>query len=119
MPAVFAQIGMEYAQRCGRADRELFARIAEKNHAHSTLNPLAAYQKRFTLEEIMGDVMIGYPNTQPTCSANCDGAAAGVVVSGEYLKTLSAQQPRRAVQVSPSVLPCGPYQEACQILPDV
>ena len=44
---------------------ELFAKISEKNHAHSTLNPLAAYQKRFTLDEIMNDVMIAYPNTRP------------------------------------------------------
>ena len=29
----------------------------------------------------MGDVMIAYPNTRPMCSANCDGAAAAVVVS--------------------------------------
>ena len=58
-------------------------KISEKNHAHSTLNPLAAYQKRFTLEQIMNDVMIAYPNTRPMCSANCDGAAAAVVCSGE------------------------------------
>ena len=44
-------------------DFELFARISEKNHAHSTLNPLAAYSKRFSLDEIMNDVMIAYPNT--------------------------------------------------------
>ena len=42
-----------------------------------------------TLEQIMGDVMIAYPNTRPMCSANCDGAAAAVVVSGERLKTRS------------------------------
>ncbi len=30
----------------------------------------------------MGDIMISYPNTRPMCSANCDGAAAAVVVSG-------------------------------------
>jgi hypothetical protein len=29
----------------------------------------------------MGDMMIAYPNTRPMCSANCDGAAAAVVVS--------------------------------------
>lgn len=119
MPGVFAQIGMEYGHRYGGTSFELFAKIAEKNHAHSTLNPLAAYQKRFTLEEIMGDVMIAYPNTRPMCSANCDGAAAAVVVSGEYLKTLSGEQQRRAVKVSASVLTSDPYQEACQILPDV
>ena len=78
MPGVFAQIGMEYGHKYGGTSFELFARISEKNHAHSTLNPLAAYQKRFTLEEIMNDVMIAYPNTRPMCSANCDGAAAAV-----------------------------------------
>src|ERR1700722_16578248 len=67
MPGVFAQIGMEYGHRYGGVDFELFARISEKNHAHSTLNPLASYQKRFTLEEIMNDVMIAYPNTRPMC----------------------------------------------------
>jgi acetyl-CoA acetyltransferase len=119
MPGVFAQVGMEYGHKYGGTSFELFARISEKNHAHSTLNPLAAYSKRFTLEEIMGDMMIAYPNTRPMCSANCDGAAAAVVVSGEKLKTLSLEQQRRAVKVSASVLTSDPYQEACQILPDV
>ena len=53
MPGVFAQIGMEYGHRYGGTSFELFAKISEKNHAHSTLNPLAAYQKKFTLEQIM------------------------------------------------------------------
>ena len=119
MPGVFAQVGMEYGHKYGGADFELFAKISEKNHAHSTLNPLAAYSKRFTLEEIMGDMMIAYPNTRPMCSANCDGAAAAVVVSGEKLKTLSLEQQRRAVKVSASVLTSDPWQEACQVLPDV
>ena len=119
MPGVFAQVGMEYDHKYGGADFELFARISEKNHAHSTLNPLAAYTKRFTVEEIMGDMMIAYPNTRPMCSANCDGAAAAVVVSGEKLRTLSLEQQRRAVKVSASVLTTDPYEEACQVLPDV
>ena len=38
----------------------------------------------------MNDVMIAYPNTRPMCSANCDGAAAAVVVNGEKLKSLSS-----------------------------
>ncbi|HYF46540.1 MAG TPA: beta-ketoacyl synthase N-terminal-like domain-containing protein, partial [Acidimicrobiales bacterium] len=48
MPGVFAQIGMEYGHKYGGTSFELFAKISEKNHAHPTLNPLAAYQKRFT-----------------------------------------------------------------------
>ncbi len=119
MPGVFAQVGMEYGHKYGGADFELFAKISEKNHSHSTLNPLAAYNKAMSVEQIMNDVMIAYPNTRPMCSANCDGAAAAVVTNGEKLKTLSTEQQRRAVKVSASVLTTDPWQEACQILPDV
>ena len=119
MPGVFAQIGMEYGHRYGGTSFELFARISEKNHAHSTLNPLAAYTKKMSVEQIMGDLMIAYPNTRPMCSANCDGAAAAVVVGDAKLRTLDPDQRRRAVKVSASVLTTDPWQEACQVLPDV
>ena len=119
MPGVFAQIGMEYGHRYGGTSFELFARISEKNHLHSTLNPLAAYTKAMSLEQIMGDLMIAYPNTRPMCSANCDGSAAAVVVSGAALRGLSLEQRRRAVKVSASVLTTDPWEDACQVLPDV
>ena len=119
MPGVFAQIGMEYGHKYGGTSFELFAKISEKNHAHSALNPLAAYTKKMTLDEIMNDVMIAYPNTRPMCSANCDGSAAAVVVSGAKLKTLGPDQQRRAVKVSASILTTDPWEEACQVLPNV
>lgn len=119
MPGVFAQIGLDYAHRYGGADFKLFAQISEKNHFHSTLNPLAAHQKAMSAEQIMNDVMIAYPNTRPMCSANVDGAAAAVLVSGEKLKTLLPEQRRRAVKITASVLTTDPWQEACQVLPDV
>src|SRR4030095_12061795 len=119
MPGTFAQVGMEYGHKYGGATFELFARISEKNHSHSTLNPLAAYSKRFTLDEIMNDMMIAYPNTRPMCSANCDGAAAAVVVSGAKLKTLSKEQQKRAGKVSASMRTSDRWQESCQVLPDV
>jgi acetyl-CoA acetyltransferase len=121
MPGVFAQVGMEYLHehQYGGTAFELFAKISEKNHSHSTLNPLAAYTKAMSLDQIMNDVMIAYPNTRPMCSANCDGAAAAVVVSGEKLRTLSLEQQRRAIKVSASVLTTDPWEEACQVLPNV
>jgi acetyl-CoA acetyltransferase len=119
MPGVFAQVGLEYEHLYGGTSQKLFAQISEKNHAHSTLNPLAAYQKRFTLEEIMNDIMISYPNTRPMCSANTDGAAAAVLVSGAKLATLDPDQQRRAVKISASVLTTDPYEPGCQVLPNV
>ncbi|MCB0989586.1 MAG: thiolase family protein [Acidimicrobiales bacterium] len=119
MPGTFAQVGMEYGHKYGDVGFETFARISQKNHKHSTLNPLAAYTKEMSLEQIMGDIMIAYPNTRPMCSANCDGGAAAVVVSDSKLKTLSLEQQRRAVKISASVLTSDPYTERCQVLPDV
>lgn len=119
MPGVFAQVGMEYGHKYGGTSFELFARISEKNHKHSTLNPLAAIQKDMSLEQIMNEPMIAYPNTRAMCSANSDGAAAAVVVSGERLRKMSREQQRRAVKISASVLTTDPWEEGCQILPNV
>src|SRR6201999_3105661 len=68
---------------------------------------------------IMGDAPLAAPTTRPMCSANCDGAAAAVVCNGETLKSLSLEQQRRAVKVSASVLTTDPYEEGCQVLPNV
>lgn len=119
MAGLFAQIGMAYNNSDPRADFELFARIAEKSHSHSTLNPNAAYQNKMSLEQIMNDPMIAYPHTRSMCSANCDGAAAAVLVSESKLRTLSLEQQRRAVKISASVLASDPWTESAQEFPDV
>ncbi|GIU88514.1 MAG: thiolase [Acidimicrobiia bacterium] len=119
MPGVFAQAGMEYAYEHDGVGFEQFAKVAEKNHAHSTLNPLAHYQKQFSLEEIMNAEMMAYPNTLLMCCPNTDGAAAVVLVGEEKLRTLSADQQRRAVKISASVLTTDPWTERAQVQPDV
>lgn len=119
MPGVFAQAGMEYAGAFDGVGFEQFARVAYKNHLHSTLNPLAQYRKEFTMEEIMTSPTMSYPNTLLMCCPTGDGAAAAVLVSGERLKTMSAQARRRAVKITASVLTSDPYTEASQVQPDV
>jgi acetyl-CoA acetyltransferase len=121
MPALFAQLGMKYLHDQGYADSplELFARISAKNHAHSTLNPLATYSRRMSVEQIMNDPMVAYPHTRSMCSANCDGAAAAVLVSGERLASLSADQRHRAVKISASVITTDPWTDGNQVLPDI
>ena len=119
MPGVFAQAGMQYAFENDGVDFEQFAKVAHKNHAHSALNPLAQYQKEFSLEEIMGSPMTSYPNTLLMCCPTGDGSAAAVVVSDEKLKSLSKDQQKRAVKISASVLTSDPYVESGQIQADV
>jgi acetyl-CoA acetyltransferase len=119
MPAVFGAAGMEYAYENDGVGFEQFARVAQKNHEHSALNPLAQYRKVFTLEEIMEARVISYPNTLPMCCPTGDGASAIVLVSDAKLKTLSLEQQRRAVKISASVLTSDPWSEGGQAQPDV
>jgi acetyl-CoA acetyltransferase len=119
MPGVFAQAGMRYAAIHDGVGFEQFARVAQKNHEHSTLNPLAQYQKAFTLEQIMQAEMIGYPNTLLMCCPTGDGAAGAVLVSGERLASLPTETRRRAVKISASVLTSDPWVPDGQVQPDV
>ncbi|MGQ4599651.1 thiolase C-terminal domain-containing protein [Nocardia sp. R6R-6] len=118
MPGVFAQAGTEYALAHG-VTAEQFAKVAVKNHLHSTLNPLAQYRKEFSLEEVLGAEVISYPNTLPMCCPTGDGAAAVVLVSDAKLKTLDPDVRRRAVKVSASVMTSDPWIESGQVQPDV
>jgi len=119
MPGVFAQAGMEYAYENDGVGFEQFAKVAQKNHANSVLNPLAQYRKEFSLEEVMAGDVIAYPNTLLMCCPTGDGAAAVVLVSDERLKSMPTEVQRRAVKISASVLTSDPYTEGCQIQPDV
>jgi len=119
MPGVFAQAGMEYANEYDGVGFEQFAKVAYKNHLHSTLNPLAQYRKEFSMEEIMGAPTMSYPNTLLMCCPTGDGAAAAVLVSGERLKSMPKKVQKRAVKISASVLTSDPYTESAQVQPDV
>jgi acetyl-CoA acetyltransferase len=119
MFGVFAQTGTDYARQHDGVGFEQFAKVAEKNHAHSTLNPLAQYQRPYSLEEIMGAEMLAYPNTLPMCCPTGDGAAAIVLVSAAKLRTLDPDIRRRAVKVSAAVMTTDPYTPSGHAHPDV
>lgn len=118
MPGVFAQAGTEYALQHA-VTREQFAKVAQKNHAHSVRNPLAQYRKEFTLDEILQAEVISYPNTLPMCCPTGDGAAAVVLASDAKLRTLDPDVRRRAVKISASVLTSDPWSASGQVLADV
>ena len=118
MPGVFAQAGTEYALAHGVTATH-FAKVAQKNHAHSVLNPLAHYRKEFSLDDILNADVIAFPNTLPMCCPNTDGAASVVVVSDAKLKTMDPDIRRRAVKISASVLTSDPWVEGGQVQPDV
>ena len=106
MPAVFAEAGMVHANMYGTT-LEQFAQVAVKNHFHATMNPKAAYRKETPLEEVLASEMIAWPLTKLMCSANVDGAAAVIVVSGKKARELGMG---RMVRIRGSVLTSDPYE---------
>jgi acetyl-CoA acyltransferase len=119
MAGVFAEAGMAYAAEHDGVGFDQFVKIAEKNHLHSSINPLAQYQKVFSVEEIKASPMQAYPNTLLMCCPTGDGAAAIVLVSEKKLKTLDPDVRKRAVKISASVMTSDPWVEDGQVQPDV
>jgi acetyl-CoA acetyltransferase len=115
MPAVFAEAGMEHARNHGTTF-EQFAKVAVKNHHHSTRNPKSMYQLETPLEQVMNAEMIAYPNTKLMCSVNVDGSAAAVLVSERKARQLGMQ---RAVRVAASVLTSDRFTDRDLVMPDV
>lgn len=114
MPAVFGMAGMEHAREYG-TQNEHFALASVKNHWHSTMNPLAQYQKESPLDEVMNARMIAYPNTLLMCCPTGDGAAAAVVCSMEKARQFTTQP----IKLAASVLTSDPFVDRGLTLPDI
>jgi acetyl-CoA acetyltransferase len=114
-PAMFAQIGVEHARKWGTTFQQ-FAKVAVKNHHHSTFNPKATLQKETPLEEVMGSEMIAWPLTKLMCSINTDGAAAAVIASEAAGKRLGLMG--RALRIRASQLTSGAFDPRADALTD-
>jgi len=64
--------------------KEQIAWVCSKNHTNASLNPLAQYQKPYTVEEVLADKPIVEPFTRCMCAPNGDGGAAAVLCSSKF-----------------------------------
>ncbi|MBB5918215.1 acetyl-CoA acetyltransferase [Nocardia transvalensis] len=81
----FGNAAVEHMKRYGTTPEQL-ARVAVKNHEHSTRNPLAQFQNAYTLEDVLGDRPVHGPLTRSQCSPMSDGAGAAVLASEEFVR---------------------------------
>lgn len=114
-PAMFSQIGNAHSRRYGTTF-EQFAKVAVKNHHHSTFNPKATVRRETPLEEVMAAEMIAAPNTKLMCSINTDGAAAAVIASEAAVRRLGLMD--RAIRVRASELTSNPFMPREDALTD-
>lgn len=100
---IYASWGRFHMKTYGTTQEQI-ARFSVKNHKNSVYNPLAQYQKEFSLDEVMNARPITYPLTLPMCSPISDGAAAAIVCSEDMMKKLNS---KRAIKVLSSVIQTG------------
>lgn len=82
---LFGAAGQEYADANG-LQADTFARIAVKARAHASNNPYAVFRDQVTVEAVLGSPQISGPLTRLQCCPPTCGAAAAVLVSGEYAR---------------------------------
>ncbi|GAA1386396.1 thiolase family protein [Pseudonocardia kongjuensis] len=108
---VYAALMKHHMATYGVTERQLAA-VASKDHWHSTMNPLAQYQRAFTVEEVLAAPMISWPITLPMCSPHTDGAAAAIVCTRAGLARLGRS---RAVRVAASVVGTGVPRDSADL----
>ncbi len=83
---------------------------ASKNHAMGALNPLAQYRFEVSPAQVLADRMVSWPITRSMCAPIGDGAAAALVCSAAFLKTLPPAVQERALRIPAAVLTGGKYR---------
>jgi acetyl-CoA acetyltransferase len=99
----YAYMARSHMEKYGTTQRQL-AVISSKNHFHASMNPLAQYQTKFTVEEVLEAPEVAWPLTRPMCSPIGDGAAALIISSDGFARKWSA---RHAVEISACMLASG------------
>jgi len=64
-------------------ERQDLALVSVKNHENATLNPIAHYRRKVTVEEVLASPMVAEPLTVMDSCPTTDGAAACVLVRAE------------------------------------
>ncbi|NWZ92541.1 NLTP protein, partial [Nesospiza acunhae] len=100
-PQMFASAGKEHMEKYG-TNPEYFAKIAWKNHSHSTNNPYSQFQKEYTLDEVLHSRKIFDYLTVLQCCPTSNGAAAAVLANEEFVKRHKLQA--KAVEILAQVM---------------
>lgn len=82
---MFGGAGLEHHEKYGSTGEHL-AKIAHKNHKHSTNNPYSQFQEEYSLEKIKSDKPVFADLTRSMCCPTSDGAACVIVASEDFVK---------------------------------
>ncbi|MEM2087640.1 MAG: thiolase domain-containing protein [Thermoproteota archaeon] len=77
-PGVYALIATRYMHEYGLKP-ETLAKVAVKNHHHGSMNPLAHFRNRITVEDVLSSPVVAYPLRRNDCCPVSDGAACVIL----------------------------------------
>lgn len=87
-PGLYAMMARAHMHKYGTT-REQLAQVAVKNHYHGSMNPLAQFPQRITVDNVVKSVMVADPLRILDCSPITDGAAAVILCSLDLAKNIS------------------------------
>ncbi|MEM2415284.1 MAG: thiolase domain-containing protein [Thermoproteota archaeon] len=77
-PGVYALMATRYMHQYGLKP-ETLAKVAVKNHYHGSMNPLAHFRNRITVEDVLSSPIVAYPLRRNDCCPVSDGAACVIL----------------------------------------
>lgn len=93
---LFGNAGVEHMKKYG-SKPEHFAKIAYKNHKHSTNNPYSQFQDEYSLDQVKKSPQVHEVLTKLQCCPTSDGAAACVLASEDFVRRYGLE--RQAVEI--------------------
>ncbi len=84
-PGLYAMLAKKHMHEFGTT-REQLALVAVKNHEHGSLNPIAQFRNRITVEDVLNSSPVAEPLNLLDCSPISDGAAAILLCREDFLK---------------------------------
>jgi len=87
-PGLYAMIARAHMHQYGTTAEQMAA-VAVKNHLHASMNPLAQYPQKITVEQVLNSVMVADPLHILDCSPITDGASAAIICTREMAKKIA------------------------------
>lgn len=103
---IFSLWARSHMARYGTTTHQI-ALAAAKSFANSVDNPRAQYRFAMDAESVLSDQTMSSPLTRSMCAPVGDAAAAALLCSGSYLKSMPASARRRAIRVRGHAIASG------------
>nr|CAB3265901.1 non-specific lipid-transfer protein-like [Phallusia mammillata] len=84
-PQIFGNAGLEHMEKYGTKP-EHFAKIAWKNHKHSTNNPYSQFQKEYSMDDVMNGRKVYEYLTLLQCCPTSDGSGCAILASEDFVR---------------------------------